>query len=312
MKLSHHLLFWSGMSGMLCACDPQNPEEAAAPTSPVPAEAATNVSAQAVKSAHFDTVVEHLDVGGTFLGYIDVAGDLDRLLEMGQQFMGSLREQGLDDIPDIQLKELVAELGLQSISAMGGSSLPTGDGYYRNQAFIHTPDGPKGLLTLFGQEAKPLATLDIAPAGSDIVVEQEFRLAALKDIALGVYAQLPEDQGIPPLDQMMQQQIPGLGMTVEEVLNQANGRCIFVAKIDPEQKVTIPGPQPVEIPAVDFFIDLQGMGWVLRNCKASFLSKAPSFARIPRLSPSSARRYRRKSPSPSSSPCWCMRRRATG
>lgn len=282
MKISSKALVWGGLAGILCGCDPQTQNQAVA--APLPQE--ENVQAAAVaeaptdagtrRSAHFDTVAQHLDLGGTFMGYVDVEGDLDRLLDLAQEFMDTLRQQGLGEIPEIQLKEMVSELGLNSITAMGASSVPTEGGGFRNQAFIHTPDGPKGLLTLFGAEAKPLVTLSTAPAGADLVIEQEFQLAALKDIVLGVYKQLPKDQGIPPVDMLMQQPLPGLGMTVENVLDQANGRFSLIAKFDPEEKVVLPaGPRPIEIPAVDLLIKLDGLGWVFEKLQGFIPQQGP-------------------------------------
>ncbi len=279
MKMLRHLFVLGSLMGGFSACDQQPPADTAAEPpaeqkadDPAPPAAVTGTT----RSPYFDTVVKHLDVGGTFLGYVDVAGDLDRVLETGQKFLETLRNQGLQEMPDIQIKDLVAELGLQSVTAMGASSLPIPGDRYRNQAFIHTPDGPKGLLTLFGTEAKPLSALEKAPSGTDIVVEQEFHLAALKDIALGIYNQLPQDQGIPPIDQMMQQPIPGVGMTVEEILDQANGRAVFLAKFDPEKKVMLPtGPAVMEVPAFDFFLELQGFGWVFEKFQGLLPQQGP-------------------------------------
>lgn len=253
MKLLIHLFALGSLSGVLLA---QN-----APVGEAGAPATT-------RSAHFDIVAEHLDVGGTFLGYIDVAGDLDNVLDRAQKLYGMVREQAGDEVPDINIKALVSELGLQSITAIGGSSMPIENDRYRNQGFIHTPTGPKGLLTLFGDKAKPLSSLESAPADTDIIVEQEFRLSALKEIALGIYKQLPQEMGIPPLDQMMQQEVPNIGMTIEDILDKANGRVVFLARFDKEKTVTIPaGNKPVTLPAVDFMLDLQGLGWVFEKFK---------------------------------------------
>lgn len=282
MKLLSYLFILGTLSGVLSACDQNSPEEEAA-KAPEPEQTEEPAPAPApgpapgtTKSEYFETVAAHLDTGGTFFGYVDVAGDLDRLLETAQKVFDTVREKSGEDIPEIDIKALVSELGLQSVSAMGGSSLPISEGRYRNQAFIHTPDGAEGLLTLLGTEAKPFATLERAPEATDIIVEQEIRLAPLKAIALGIYEQLPKDQGIPPIDQMMKQPLPGAGMTLEEVLDQANGRALFMAKFDPEKTVGLPvGPQPVEIPAIDFLLDLQGFGWLFERFQGMLPQEGP-------------------------------------
>lgn len=274
MKARHAINFALAAQFLTVACD-QNPAEAqtvAAGDAPAAAEA----DPASTKSAHFDTVASRLDVGGTFLGYVDVAGDLDNLIERGQKMYEMAREEGAP-FPEVEIKDVVAELGLQSVTALGASSMPIEDERFRNQGFIHTPDGAKGLLTLFGKEAKPLASPTMAPADTDIIVEQEFRLSALKDIALGVYAKLPkEDLDMPPLDELMQQPIPSIDMTVEEVLDKANGKAIFLAKFHQDEQVMIPaGPNPITIPAIDFLLELQDMGWVFEKLQGFLPAQGP-------------------------------------
>lgn len=271
------LLIASGtLLGGLTACGQQSSEEPQKPEAPA-AEEAQAPAPSSAGSAHFETVVSHLDVGGTFLGYVDVDGDLDKVLEIGQNFLDTLRAQGLgNEIPDIQVKDLVSELGLQDVTAMGASSQPLADGRYRNQGFIHTPEGPKGLLTLIGTEAKPLETLKRAPSGTDVVLEQEFDLSALKEVALAIYEQLPKDLGIPPLDQMLQQPVPMVGMTAEQVIDQAKGRAIVIAKFDPEKKIPLPtGPNMMQAPAFELLIELQGLGWVFEKLQGFIPAEGP-------------------------------------
>ena len=270
------------MLALLVACGKeapkeQNTAETEGPSEETPPKDPPAPAGSATKSEHYDAVVSHLDVGGVFFGYLDVAGDLDRFLGMVQEFVDVPAEEEFDpDGPGLQLKDIADELGLTGVAAMGGSSLPTEPDRFRNQSFICTPGGPKGIFTLFGGEAKPLAALEIAPAGSDYVVEQEFRLEALKDIALGIFEKLPAElaQGmnVASPEELLQEEIPPLGMSIEEILDKANGRALFVLRFHPEEELLLTdldlGLEGMTIPAFDFLLELRGLGWIYEKIDA--------------------------------------------
>ena len=217
-------------------------------------------------SSHFASVSKHLDQDGIFYGYIDIDGDLNRLLEFGQKALNTVREETGAEIPELDLDGLVSPLGLKNITAMGASSIATSADLYRNQMFVHTPEGAKGLMTLFGKEASPLLALKSAPAGSDIVIEQEFRLKAFKEIALGIWPHLPPEAGAPPLEQMLEQDVPNVGMTIGEVIDKMNGRALFTARFSDTDKLDLPiDGKMISIPAFDFTLDLLGLGWVFEQ-----------------------------------------------
>ena len=182
--------------GGFSACDKQPPaENAAEPLAEQKADDPTPPSAPVTgttRSPHFDTVIKYLDVGGTFLGYVDVAGDLDRLLETGQKFLGTLRDQGLPDIPDIQIKDLVAELGLQSVTAMGASSLPIPGDRYRNQASVALTLTPKLPAWLRRMGMSPMSLgLDLR-GGVHFLLEVDMESAI--ESRLGTYQQDFQDR----------------------------------------------------------------------------------------------------------------------
>jgi len=218
---------------------------------------------EAIKSAHFKTVAEHLDPGGVFYGYMDVAGDLDSLLELGQNAYGQLREIE-DAAPAIDFKSLVSELGLHNIAAVGGSSVAVDTNTYRNQAFILTPKGFAGLLKIFGGEAKPFKALSLAPTGADIVIEGSFQLSAIRGVLEGVLPKLPDEAEAPDFDELMQEQVPNTGLTLGEILTKSNGVVTVIASVNDKEKIAIPNV-PIKIPAIDFMIRLDGMGWLFEK-----------------------------------------------
>jgi hypothetical protein len=57
-------------------------------------------------------------------------------------------------VPDVDVEALMKISGLDSISALGLSSIQTDQGF-RNKVYLHAPNGVSGLLSMFGIEAKP-------------------------------------------------------------------------------------------------------------------------------------------------------------
>ena len=254
-----------GLLLSLTSCG-DKPAEAVAAKEAEKIVAAISADGKATPSSHFVDVAKHLDQGGIFYGYVDIDGDLNRILEFGQKAMDTIRDETGADIPELDLDSLVSPLGLKDIAAMGASSIGTSEELYRNQMFIRTPGGAKGLMTLFGKESSPLLALKSAPAGSDIVIEQEFRLNALKEVALGIWPHLPPEAGAPPLEQMLEMEIPNVGMTAGEIIDKMNGRALFSAKFSDTEKITVPiDGNMITIPAFDFTLDLRGLGWVFEK-----------------------------------------------
>ncbi len=262
MKRDLGILYLAIIAALAASCGDKGGDASSANDSsgpPIVVEAVGSVK----KSEHFQTVSDHLDLGGVFYGYVDVAGDLDQLLETGQKVFDEVRRiEGEDSIPEVDIKSVASELGLQNIAALGGSSLLVEEDIYKNQAYLHVPGGRQGLLKIAGGEPHEFLALELAPEAVDIAFEQDFSLAALGEVAQAVLEKIPQpQQGGPPLDQLMSQEIPMLGITIADALNQSNGRVVFLADILDNETFQVPNA-PIELPAIDFLLVLEGMGWL--------------------------------------------------
>ena len=126
----------------------------------------------------FEKVAEQLDLGGVLYGYVSVDGDLSGLAKFANSFMSGMKEidKGISShMPDVDIEALMKISGLDSISALGLSSIQTNQGF-RNKVYLHAPNGVRGLLSMFGDEAKEFEVLQLAPSGTDFVVQQEIKL----------------------------------------------------------------------------------------------------------------------------------------
>ena len=122
-------------------------------------------------------VTGQLDPGGVVHAHVSVDGDLTAIGGYVNSMMDEMRKIEPDALA-VNVPALLRVTGLDAVSAMGFSSVRTEDGF-RNKTYVHTPDGPRGLLQLMGGDSKPFQVLNLAPAGSDFVIEQDLNFKKL-------------------------------------------------------------------------------------------------------------------------------------
>ena len=225
----------------------------------------------------FEKVAEQLDLGGVLYGYVSVDGDLSGLAKFANSFMTDLKEidKGISShIPDVDIEALMKISGLDSISALGLSSIQTDQGF-RNKVYLHAPNGVRGLLSMFGDEAKEFEVLQLAPSGTDLVVQQEVKLQTFyNEVVLEALGGSPEQGGQMPLgpegmmmkmmvDGMMKQPLPPpFTFTGEKIINDLDTNIMVIIDCDPSKM------QPVEvtdlnIPTIQGAVLIDNVGWLV-------------------------------------------------
>src|SRR6478736_4447424 len=117
-----------------------------------PAAAADSDAATLVKvserSSHFAAVQKQLELGGTLYAYADVDGDVFKLADGLRGVMEQVAETQPEAAPFLKqdYRALATIMGLDDIKALGLSSVPVGDGTFRNRVFFLTPHGRHGFL----------------------------------------------------------------------------------------------------------------------------------------------------------------------
>ena len=189
-------------------------------------------------------------MGGVLYGYVSVDGDLSGLAKFVNSFMSGMKEidKGVSaHIPDVDIEALMKISGLDSISALGLSSIQTNQGF-RNKVYLHAPNGVWGLLSMFGDEAKEFEVLQLAPSGTDFVVQQEVKLKTFyNEVVLGALGGSPEQGGVMPLgpqgmmmkmmvDGMMKQPMPPpFTFTGEKIINDLDTKIMVIIDGDPSR-----------------------------------------------------------------------------
>ena len=240
--------------------EPANLSGSQGPASNLPADS---------QSKHFAEVSKYLDLGGPFYAYIDLDGDVDRLGEQINEVYSAIAETG--EIPPVDVREIVSELGIGKIEALGASSIKTAKGF-RNKTFAYIPDGRSGLLNLLGGDGEKLHYAALAPAGADFIVEQELNLKAVRDTAEKIVAKFESPDIQEPFDEMLETKFADLSFTVSDFLGNANGRVIVVASIVPDVPLPLPPQAPV-IPSIDALLCVENAGWLFNSLEEKFITE---------------------------------------
>ena len=246
----------------------------------------------------FEKVAEQLDLGGVLYGYVSLDGDLSGLAKLVNSFMSDLKEidKGISaHIPDVDIEALMKISGLDSISALGLSSIQTDQGF-RNKVYLHAPNGVRGLLSIFGNEAKEFEVLQLAPSGTDLVVQQEVKLQTFyNEVVLGALGGSPEQGGRMPLgpqgmmmkmmvDGMMKQPMPPpFTFTGEKIINDLDTNIMVIIDCDPSKMLPVKlEGNDLNMPTIQGAVLIDNVGWLVGDLIKMFeAEKAKGGNRVP-------------------------------
>lgn len=257
--------------------------------------ASTNPNAD---KERFEEVADQLDLGGVLYGYVSVDGDLSGLAKFVNSFMSGMKEidKGVSaHIPDVDIEALMKISGLDSISALGLSSIQTDQGF-RNKVYLHSPNGLRGFLSMFGDEAKEFEVLQLAPSGTDFVVQQEVKLKTFyNEVVLGALGGSPEKGGVMPLgpqgmmmkmmvDGMMKQPMPPpFTFTGKKIINDLDTNIMVIIDGDPLKMLPVKlEGNDLNMPAIQGAVLIDNVGWLVGELIKMFeAEKAKGGKRVP-------------------------------
>lgn len=214
-------------------------------------------------SKHFAAVSKHLELGGPFFSYVDIDGDFASLAEIGDKFIEIARKNGSGIPKDLSAAKIIEALGLNSVKALGLSSRGLGKDLYHNRALVYMPDGPKGLMKLFGGKAAPYRITSFAPANSGLAMQVELSLSALLETAEGVLKAIGDESILTQYKVGLSFPVPGAGMSVKEFVGKLNTRVLLTMRFDEGDRLSVPGV-PFEFPRVQLMIALEDIDFVMQ------------------------------------------------
>ena len=258
---------------LLAGCSKNDEKLAAAPTAATPAKPAVALVKEQEQSRHFLAVSRQLELGGTLYGYVDVDGDARKLsggLQSALQQMAK-GQPALRPVAEKNLVEIFQLLGVEDIKAVGVSSVPEGNGFFRNRAFVYMPDGRHGLLASLGGKAGPFTRLNLAPADTDFYAETEMDLPVLYKTVKEVVAKVSGEPASNQMDAALKKAGEAAALSVLDLIYGLKGHAAIVLKFDPQKNLHLPIPGGAVMPAFSLLIAVDGIGQVIEPV----LAKSP-------------------------------------
>ncbi len=222
----------------------------------------------AAEAARFETVSKQLDPGGVLYGYVSVDGDLTAIGDYVNSFYDELRKVG-SDVPTINVPALLKITGLDAVSAVGFSSKRIGDGF-RNKTYVHVPNGRKGLLRILGGESKPFDVIKLAPAGTDIAIEQDLNLKVVYEASLEAMGVVVGEEAKAMFQGHFKQPMPPFPFTLEKILADMDTQVTIIIDADPAKMVSVPDAKGLQIPQMNGAVMIDGLGWIADDVVKAF------------------------------------------
>ncbi|HET7537751.1 MAG TPA: hypothetical protein VFJ90_14930 [Candidatus Didemnitutus sp.] len=243
------------LGGMLLAiASCAKKEEAAKPEAPKPESVA--LVAQRERSRHFLAVNRQLELGGTLYAYADVDGDVFKVADALHTLADQVAATQPRAAPFMKqdFRALFGALGFDDVKAFGLSSVPEGDGFFRNRVFFYTPDGRHGLLAGLGGSPAPFAKLKLAPADADFYAESEMDLAEVYKTLKTVVAKVGGDTSANLLEDKIRETGEKAAISLLGLINSWKGHTVMVARLEQDKTLALPG-LVLPLPSVLICID---------------------------------------------------------
>ncbi len=240
------------------------------PAAAVPAEKPTVAVVEGGRSAHFAAVNRHLELGGTLYGYVDVDGDVLKLAGELQAFIGEIgkSEPAAGIVARQNLAEIATLIGLTDVKAMGVSSVPEGDGFFRNRLFLYTGGERRGLLAALGGRAGPFRHLALAPADTAFYGESEMDLGILYRTIKDVVTKVAGEPAGSQIEATLRRAGESAAISILDLIYGLKGRTAVVLRVDPEKTLRLPGRDGPVVPAFAVVVAIEGIGQIVEPALA--------------------------------------------
>lgn len=227
------------------------------------AAAPTAVNGGATPSFHsaLGNVVGNLETNGSHFSVTHIDEDLKQLAKAADGLLDIARENSDEVPPNLSAVDLLNNLGLSKIDAMGRSSRSTG-GAWHNRLFVQTNGDRSGLLSAMGGEGSEWRAGEFAPADADLVVEIELNLRRIMETMKALSTSFGEEaeQG---LAEAMREKIAEGGMTLGDLLGKTDLRATLIVSLDTEKRWS-PG-EGIQLPAMDAALRIERGMWLWKQ-----------------------------------------------
>ncbi|MFT6794043.1 MAG: hypothetical protein ACJAR1_002044 [Rubritalea sp.] len=158
-----------------------------------------------------------IDTAGDYISMTKLDGDMAAITQYLEIIFKTAKKNG-ESIPEnLNAKDLLSILGLNSLKAAGSSSKEL-DNAWINHSYLDNGGSNKGLFSLLGEANQDFVTPTICPAGTDLALQMQMDLRELTPMLM----ELAKLSGKGEMTANMEKNIPELNMTPSTLLAKLN------------------------------------------------------------------------------------------
>ena len=177
------------------------------------------------------TAIQQVDTDGEIFQIHKSSDFIKRLVEgADKHFLPIVREKDEQFPVEFTFSKMLNMSGLLEITAGAKSVKKYGDNYL-TKSFIQTNGSRKGIFSILGKEDQPWASLEYAPANTDLLLETQLDLTNAPTIIRQLAELMGEEAAAKMLDSLNEKD-PAAGNTIEQILAQADARISVIAELD--------------------------------------------------------------------------------
>ncbi len=229
---------------------------------------------KADRAPHFDETAAFLELGGVFYGFMDITDQIADLGDTLTEIATAIKETtpGAPPLP-LDFSRFFSASGLSGLQAIGMSSRQLEEDYFHNRTIFLLPEGVSGLFAVFGDTSHDFDAPGLAPAGSDLVVEMDYRPVVLRDTILEMAAALAGPFGSGALASQLSRGLPQLGgRTANQLIEAMGSRLMIILELTEDGKEISLSPD-FSIPEMQIAVGVDGITDLLSSARQAIESQ---------------------------------------
>ena len=135
------------------------------------------------------------------------------------------------------------------------------------------------MLRILAGESKPFDVVKLAPAGTDVAIEQDLNLKVAYEAIQEAMTSIMGEQGKAMMQGMVKEPMPPFSFTLEKILADMDTQITIIIDADPAKMVAVPDAKGLQIPQINGAVMIDGVGWIAddvgKACEPMLAQGAP-------------------------------------
>lgn len=213
-----------------------------------------------VTASKINTAADHISM-------TKLDGDIAAITQYLELIIKTARQNG-ESIPEnINAKELISILGLDTLKATGSSAKEL-DNAWINHSFLENGSSRKGIFSLFGQANQNYIVPTICPAGTDLAIQLQMDLRELAPMLM----QLAKLSGDDKVVANMEKNIPEINITPTQLLAKMNVTVSMALDINTDENAQT-NPLAL-ISGANAIVRIDGLNWLWETLGDKIIAEA--------------------------------------